>query len=127
MIRFNPFLSLKKLDKRNEVTKNIDMIMNHSRKIPQKWAEIAKVFVAMGDEQRQRIILSFEPRERLNVGQIAEGSLLSRSTVSHHLKILHAAGVLEKEKQGKEVYFWINKGFLESSFENVIQYLRENL
>lgn len=105
--------------------KYIDMITNHSKAIPQKWKDVALVFVALGDEQRQRIVLSFEPKERLNVGQISEGSKLSRSTVSHHLKILHDAGVLKREKIGKEVYYWINKPFLEKSLGNVMDYLRD--
>ena len=43
-------------------------------------------------------MLTFEKGERLTVGQIAEVSTLSRPAVSHHLKILRAAGVLEAEK-----------------------------
>ena len=48
----------------------------------------------------------FEPGERLNVGQIVAASTLSRSAVSHHLRVLREAGVLRSEKVGKEVYFW---------------------
>ena len=55
--------------------------------------------------------MTFEPGERLNVGQIAEVSTLARSTVSHHLKVLREAGVLGSEKIGKEVYFWWTSGF----------------
>lgn len=101
------------------------MIINHSRAIPKKWNDIALIFTALGDEQRQRILLSFEPKERLNVGQISNGSRLSRSTVSHHLKVLYDAKVLKREKIAKEVYYWINKDFLEKSFGNVMDYLRD--
>lgn len=83
------------------------------------------MFMALGDEQRQRIVLSFEPKEQLNVGQIVEGSRLTRSTVSHHLKVLFDAGVLKRRKEGKEVYYWIDKKFLEKSFGNVVDYLRD--
>ncbi len=86
---------------------------------------MARVFEALGDEQRQRILLSFEPGERLNVGQIVEGSTLARSTVSHHLRILREAKVLEREKLGKEVYFWVNKPFLQETFARVSDYLRD--
>ena len=82
--------------------------------------------MALGDEHRQRILLLFEPGERLNVGQIAEVSTLARSTVSHHLKILHESGVLASEKVGKEVWFWINRQALLDTFGNVIDYVREN-
>ncbi|MCL2887271.1 MAG: transcriptional regulator, partial [Betaproteobacteria bacterium] len=39
--------------------------------IPPEWQPLARVFTALGDEQRQRILLLFDRGERLNVGQIA--------------------------------------------------------
>jgi DNA-binding transcriptional ArsR family regulator len=98
-----------------------------SRSIPSPWHSIAKVFIALGDEQRQRILLSFEPGEKLNVGQLAEGSTLARSTVSHHLKVLYDAQILEREKIGKEVYFWINKQFLQEAFTKVLEYMNVSM
>lgn len=101
------------------------MKSNYSQAIPPQWYAMSKVFVALGDEHRQRILLLFEPGDRLTVGQIADASTLSRPTVSHHLKILREAGVLQSEKLGKEVYCWINKAFLEESLSAVLTYLRE--
>ena len=102
------------------------MKSDYSRALPAEWKPMSKVFTALGDEHRQRILLLFEPGERLNVGQIAEVSTLARSTVSHHLKILHESGVLASEKIGKEVWFWINREALLDTFGNVIAYVREN-
>ena len=87
---------------------------------------MSRIFSALGDEHRQRILLLFEPNERLNVSQIADASTLARSTVSHHLKTLRDAEVLLSEKLGKEVYFWVNKPFLEESLRNVLSYLKES-
>ncbi len=84
---------------------------------------MSRVFTALGDEHRQRILLLFEQGERLNVGQIAEVSTLSRSTVSHHLKILREAEVLASEKIGKEVWFWINGAYLKEVLGNVLSYV----
>ncbi len=102
------------------------MNKNYSRAIPEDWRSMAAVFVALGDEHRQRILLTFEPGERLNVGQIAEVSTLARSTVSHHLKILRQAGVLGSEKIGKEVYFWVDKAWLQTVFANVANYIEHS-
>ena len=101
------------------------MNRNYLRAIPREWKTISRAFTALGDEHRQRILLTFEPGERLNVGQVVEVSTLSRSAVSHHLKILKDAGVLSSEKVGKEVYYWINKGFLENSLAAVLAYIKE--
>lgn len=102
------------------------MKSDYTQTIPAEWQAMSKIFVALGDEHRQRILLLFEPGERLNVGQIAEVSTLARSTVSHHLKILHESGALASEKIGKEVWFWIDRPVLESTFANVLNYLKEN-
>jgi len=101
------------------------MNRNYLRAIPREWRDISRVFSALGDEHRQRILLTFAPGERLNVGQIAEVSTLSRSAVSHHLKVLREAGVLESEKVGKEVWFWLNKAPLLASLEAVSGYVRK--
>lgn len=102
------------------------MNKNYMRAIPKEWRTISKVYTALGDEHRQRILLTFEPGERLNVGQIVEVSTLSRSAVSHHLKILREAGVLQSRKEGKEVYFWINKDFVIDAMATVVDYIRHN-
>ena len=101
------------------------MRKDYKQAIPPEWGAMSRIFLALGDEHRQRILLLFEPGERLNVGQIAEVSTLARSTVSHHLKVLHESGVLASEKIGKEVWFWINRESLETTFTNVLDYVRE--
>lgn len=102
------------------------MKSEYTRTLPPEWQPMSQVFTALGDEHRQRILLLFEKDERLNVGQIAEVSTLSRSTVSHHLKILKEAEVLGSEKIGKEVWFWINRPRLEATLGNVLAYLQVN-
>jgi DNA-binding transcriptional ArsR family regulator len=101
------------------------MNTNYMKAIPREWRDISRVFTALGDEHRQRILLTFEPGERLNVGQIVEVSTLSRSAVSHHLKVLREAGVLQSEKQGKEVYFWLDKAFLVDALKTVTVFIRD--
>ncbi|MCX7893700.1 MAG: metalloregulator ArsR/SmtB family transcription factor [Burkholderiales bacterium] len=96
------------------------------RAMPREWRDMAKVFVALGDEHRQRILLLFGKGERLTAGEIAAASTLSRPAVSHHLKILREAGVLAAEKVGKEVWFRIDRPTLESALANVLDYVREN-
>lgn len=103
------------------------MKRDYQRAIPREWTAMSKVFTALGDEHRQRILLLFEKGERLNVGQIAEVSTLARSTVSHHLRILRESNVLLSEKLGKEIYFWINQTFLDDVLTNVLNYIRKEV
>ena len=101
------------------------MNRNYLRAIPREWREISRAFTALGDEHRQRILLTFERGERLNVGQIVEVSTLSRSAVSHHLKLMREAGVLGSEKVGKEVYYWVDKRFIEEALTAVLHFIKE--
>lgn len=103
------------------------MNKSYVRAIPREWRNISKVYAALGDEHRQRILLTFEPGERLNIGQIVDVSTLSRTAVSHHLRILREADVLQSVKEGKEVYFWINKNFLVDAMETVVGYIKKNV
>jgi DNA-binding transcriptional ArsR family regulator len=101
------------------------MHRNYMRSLPREWRAMAKVFVALGDEHRQRILLTFEKGERLTVGQISEVSTLSRPAVSHHLKILRAAGVLQAQKEGKEVFLRVDKALLEEVLRTVLDYVKQ--
>jgi DNA-binding transcriptional ArsR family regulator len=96
---------------------------SYARAIPRPWRQTAGIFVALGDPHRQRIVLMFEPGERLNVGQIVAASTLSRSAVAHHLKVLRGAGVLKCEKIGKEVWYWPEPDAVRVALRAVLDYL----
>ncbi len=95
--------------------------------IPNEWQNIAQLFIALGDAHRQRILLAFEKDERLNILQISAASTLSRTAVTHHLKILHQSGALHSEKIGKEVFFWVNKSFMTSAIKDVLHYIEAEI
>jgi len=95
----------------------------YGRAVPAAWRRIASIFVALGDSHRQRIVLMFEPGERLNVSEIVGASTLSRSAVAHHLRVLREAGVLRSEKVGKEVFFWADVAAVQQALEAVQDYL----
>ena len=96
---------------------------SYARAIPRPWRRTASIFVALGDPHRQRIVLMFEPGERLNVAQIVAASTLSRTAVSHHLRVLRDAGVLRHEKVGKEVWYWVDPAAVRTALEAVLDHL----
>ncbi|MCB5190844.1 helix-turn-helix domain-containing protein [Methylobacillus arboreus] len=95
--------------------------------IPDAWRSISDLFVALGDAHRQRILLSFESNERLSISQIAAASTLSRTAVTHHLKVLEQGGALRREKVGKEVLFSIDKDYMQTALENVLRYIQQEI
>jgi len=101
------------------------MYSHYTQQLPDVWRDVSEMFVALGDAQRQRILLMFEPGERLNVTQIVSVSALSRTTVSHHLKVLRQAGALQSEKVGKEVYFWVDQARILEVLQCVQDYIQQ--
>lgn len=95
--------------------------------IPAEWQNISNLFVALGDAHRQRILLSFESGERLSIGQIAAASTLSRTAITHHLKVLEQGGALRSEKVGKEVLFSIDKDCMQTALQNVLNYIQQDI
>lgn len=99
------------------------MHTSYIQQLPPDWESISSVFTAMGDPQRQRLLLAFEPGEKLTAGQLASVSPLDRTTVSHHLKVLRQAGVLRSEKKGTTVYFWVDRERVAAALTNVLNYV----
>ena len=93
--------------------------------LPDAWIDTAKVFTALGDPQRQRLLLLFEPGERLTIRQLVEVSSLSRTAVSHHLRLLRDTGLLLEEKEGKAVYLSVNTARLLDTFTVVTDFVTE--
>lgn len=84
---------------------------------------VSRVCVALGDAHRQRILLLFEANEQLGMQQILATSPLSRTAVSHHLRVMREAGVLRAEKVGKEVFYSIDKDYVRKQLSAVIDYI----
>lgn len=95
--------------------------------MPKAWLQVSRVCVALGDAHRQRILLLFEPGERLGLRQILATSPLSRTAVSHHLRVMREAGVLLSEKAGKEVFYRIAKNYVRAQLAAVIDYIDTDL
>jgi len=69
----------------------------------------ATLFRALGDPARVRIVnLLAGADEPVCVCELIEPLGLAQATVSHHLKKLTDAGLLDREERGKWAYFSIN-------------------
>ena len=101
--------------------------MKNITNIPYEWKNISSLFIALGDEQRQRILLSFDKNERLNIIQIVANSKLGRTAVTHHLKVLQNSGALQSEKVGKEVFFLLDKNLMSENIQAVLNYIQKEI
>ncbi|WP_082599928.1 ArsR/SmtB family transcription factor [Nocardioides sp. Soil777] len=70
-------------------------------------ARLAPLLKAIADPVRLRLlsmVLSHEGSEAC-VCDLTPAFALSQPTISHHLKVLHEAGLLDREKRGVWVYY----------------------
>jgi ArsR family transcriptional regulator len=74
----------------------------------------AELFKALGDPARVRIVNAIATAsEPVCACMFNESLELSQPTVSHHLKKLTDAGLLEREQRGKWAYFSLKKEAVE--------------
>ena len=67
--------------------------------------ELAARFKALADPTRVAIINSLSAAEEVCVCNLTETFDLSQPTVSHHLKILREAGLVESSRRGTWAYY----------------------
>jgi ArsR family transcriptional regulator, arsenate/arsenite/antimonite-responsive transcriptional repressor len=68
---------------------------------------LAQVFKALGDPVRLRLVSLLGARQggELCVCDLTSAFDLSQPTISHHLKVLREAGLVESERRGTWVYY----------------------
>jgi ArsR family transcriptional regulator, arsenate/arsenite/antimonite-responsive transcriptional repressor len=77
-------------------------------------ADLAKVARALGDPIRLQLVDVL----RRNAGKVCVCELVplfdvSQPTISHHLKVLREAGLVESERRGLWVYYYVRAGALD--------------
>jgi DNA-binding transcriptional ArsR family regulator len=83
------------------------------RELPAVWRGSAKVFAALGDEYRQRILLMCRRRPEIRLQDVFAKLPLSRTAIVHHIGVLRDAQLLTTEKRGGEVYLSLNREVLQ--------------
>jgi ArsR family transcriptional regulator, arsenate/arsenite/antimonite-responsive transcriptional repressor len=78
-------------------------------------AELATMFKALGDPVRLRLLslIASHPGGEACVCEISPTFDVSQPTISHHLKLLRSAGLLDCERRGTWVYYWVNPSALQ--------------
>ena len=82
--------------------------------------KMAAIFKAFADENRIQILELLRDGERCAC-RLLEEMKITQPTLSHHMKILCAAGIVVGRKEGK----WMHYSISEDGLENVRNYLEE--
>jgi ArsR family transcriptional regulator, arsenate/arsenite/antimonite-responsive transcriptional repressor len=72
-------------------------------------ADVAALFRVLGEPARLQLLslIAAQPSGEVCACELVESLGLSQPTVSHHLKVMYAAGLLTKERRGNWIYYRI--------------------
>ncbi len=78
-------------------------------------AGLARVFKALADPVRLRLVSLIGAHQggEVCVCELTEAFDLTQPTISHHLKVLREAGIIDCERRGTWVYYWLVPAALE--------------
>jgi ArsR family transcriptional regulator len=76
---------------------------------PEEAVQLAALFRVLGEPVRLQMLslIAAQSNQEVCACELAETLGLSQPTISHHLKVMYEAGVLEKERRGTWIYYRI--------------------
>jgi len=86
--------------------------------------ELAEMFRLMSDPTRLRIILACLDAPA-SVGEMAERLGISASLVSHHLRLLRAARLLQADRRGRQVFYVVGDEHIRSMLTDMVDHVAE--
>ena len=78
--------------------------------LTEDWAgDLARMFKALGDPVRLQLLsrVASHAGGEACVCDLSVGFDLTQPTISHHLKVLRETGLLQCERRGTWVYYWV--------------------
>jgi len=75
---------------------------------------VERISKALADETRLRIFEAISSRQQMTCGQLVSMRGVTPATVSHHLRILAEASLIECQREGQFVYSKANPKTLET-------------
>ncbi|MBQ7620437.1 MAG: winged helix-turn-helix transcriptional regulator [Treponema sp.] len=87
------------------------------------------IFQALADSERLLILLKlfYAGPNGKNVTELSGKTRLSRPAVSHHLKVLKAAGIIDSRKDGTQVYYSLDSKQKIVKIESLVNSLLKHL
>lgn len=85
---------------------------------------LSELFKIMGDKTRMKLLWALDNGE-LCVGDLAFLLNMTKSAVSHQLKVLKDAKLVKSEKKGKRVLYSLNDNHVQTIFEKALEHVLE--
>ena len=105
---------------------NIDIVNKVKPNMPEMSLlyELSDFFKVMGDSTRLRLLWALE-EEELCVGDLAVILEMTKSAVSHQLKVLRTAKLVKSRKIGKNVYYSLDDHHVKTVLEKALEHVCE--
>ena len=84
----------------------------------------SKLFKALCEPVRVELVKFLVVNGRATVGTVAENFPQDPSVISRHLSILHEAGIVSREKEGRHVYFELDGASVIGQIEAILDRFR---
>jgi ArsR family transcriptional regulator, arsenate/arsenite/antimonite-responsive transcriptional repressor len=78
------------------------------------------------DPIRMEIVFLLSEKPEMNVTDIAARFNVSRPAISHHLRVLHDAGLVGRKKVGQEVYYSLNRRLIVDGLRQIANNLEKS-
>ncbi len=88
-----------------------------------KLEALVRIFKALSDQSRLRIIALLAEDKKRSVSEIASELGMSISSVSHHLSILGNLGFVGKKRNGKQVYHSLDDKCVRDILKRAIEHV----
>ena len=114
-------------DKRSDCEAiNIDIVNKVKPNMPEMGVlyELSDFFKVMGDSTRIQLLWALEESE-MCVGDLAVLLNMTKSAVSHQLKVLRVAKLVRSEKKGKNVYYALDDHHVKNILEKALDHIGE--
>ena len=105
---------------------NIDIVNKVRPKMPKTnlLYELSDFFKVMGDRTRIQLLWALEESE-MCVGDLAVLLNMTKSAVSHQLKVLKTAKLVQSDKKGKNVYYKLSDHHVKTILEMALEHINE--
>ena len=105
---------------------NIDIVNNVKPKMPEMRTlyELSDFFKVMGDGTRIQLLWALEQSE-MCVWDLAVLLNMTKSAVSHQLKVLRTAKLVKALKKGKNVYYSLDDNHVKTILEKALEHVCE--
>ncbi|HEY7650723.1 MAG TPA: metalloregulator ArsR/SmtB family transcription factor [Methylomirabilota bacterium] len=74
---------------------------------------LLQILKALAEPQRFRMIQEITAAGELTCRELGERIRLAQPTISHHLKILHEAGLLAVRRESRHMFISVNQGLIQ--------------